>query len=248
MKLKLPKLLWRKADPFAFFKKSTLEAFNFLTTEYGFEHVSTSEYGHECDLTFWNQTTEVSVDYELGGGPSVSLGKLERTDGKTVDTRLYPLRAVVAERCPENLPKIEWGHANGKASEQDLHDALHAYAALLKEYAGDMLGGDFGVVPALKKRTAEFRRQWNKEVFGTYSGESPRFSARPTLAELFADAKSVDPTLEQIFGNALNQDKTGYRAYQTYWDYEYPVAEIAAFLNVDEAAVERMLEEQDERA
>ncbi len=52
-----------------------------------------------------------------------------------------------------------------------------------------------------KKATDSFAsfRQAVNETLGTYSGGSPRFSSHPTLEQVFAGAKEVDPELEEAF-------------------------------------------------
>jgi hypothetical protein len=246
MKIKAPRRKKEKADPFAFFKKTAKGAFAFLTADYGFRHVSTSEHLPECALTFWNRTTAVAIAYEWGGAPWVTVGELEHAPDRTYVSKSYGLHVVVEERCPGREAELGWGHAYGRATEQDLETFLRAQATLLRECAAELLTGEFGIFPALKKRTAEHRRRRNKELFGSYSGETPRFASRPALSELFAGAKDEDPELTELLGGRLNQDKTGFKIYQAYWDYEYPIPEIAKFLSVDEEAVRRALDEQDD--
>ena len=82
----------------------------------------------------------------------------------------------------------------------------------LRRHAADLLRGERTRVPRLRRlRAAETRRE-NKESFGTSTGETPRFSGRPTLEELFADV--------------TNEGLMTPRAYHAVWDYDYPLAKI----------------------
>ena len=70
-------------------------------------------------------------------------------------------------------------------------------------------------------------REENLRNFGTSTGDTPRFTRRPTLEELFADAK--------------NDGMVQARAYQAYWDYDYNIITIAAYLATSEDDVKGML-------
>ena len=83
-------------------------------------------------------------------------------------------------------------------------------------------------VPRLRRlRAAETRRE-NKETFGTSTGETPRFTGRPTL--------------EELFGDVTNEGLVTPRIYQAFWDYAYSLAEIGRFLDLVEEEVQAMLD------
>ena len=232
-------------DPFAFFKKKAKDAFHFLRTDYDFKLVSTSVYPPECSIKYRNRTTGVNVTYEWKSALWVELVRFRQAGSQVVEAERYGLSLLMETRRPNrkhdqsNGPDREW-------SNQFLESLLSEYANFLSEYGRDVLTGDFSVFPVLKKLAAHYRRKRNKELFGTYSGESPRFSKRPTLGELFSDAKRIDATLDKVFEGKLNQDKTPLRIYQAYWDYEYPIREIADFLKVSEQSIKDSLDESDE--
>ena len=124
---------------------------------------------------------------------------------------------------------------------------LREYATYLREDARDVLTGDFSIFPELKKLARENRRKRNKETYGTYSGNSPRFSSRPTLEQVFEGAKDVDPELLKFFKGKVDLDQTDSRIYEAYWDHQYSIREIAGFLNETEESVTSVLEEIDNR-
>ena len=112
-----------------------------------------------------------------------------------------------------------------------LEETLAVHAELLRRHAADLLRGKRTRVPRLRRRRAEEVRRDNKERFGTSTGETPRFSGRPPLEELFADVSNDGMKIP--------------RAYQAYWDYAYSLAEIGRFLDVGEEEVQAMLDDWD---
>ena len=192
-----------RSDYFAFFKQATAETFKFLTTDFGFEYFAAVEHPPECVIKYRNETTGISVAYEWNSSVAVDLVKLERTPAEVFEGKGYDLLLLMEIRGPE-IDRKEFYRVNKEWTNDYIEKLLCEYASFLSEQAGDVLTGDFSVFPELKKLNAQYRRQTNKELFGTYCGESPRFSTRPTLQQVFAGAKDVDPELEKLFGGKLN--------------------------------------------
>jgi hypothetical protein len=200
------------------------EAFRFLVEDHGFElgkiHVSQ----WETAVVYTSPRARVSVNMDhLPLGVNVSLGLYEERAGRTLVDE-HGLLHLVQDRAPDDAPGLI-------AEVGSLEQALALHSDLLRRHAADLLGGDLSRVPRLKGlRAAETRRR-NKEEFGTSTGETPRFMGRPTLEELFADV--------------TNEGLKAPRAYQAYWDYDYPLDEIARFLGVGERQVQALLDEWD---
>jgi hypothetical protein len=193
-----------------------------------------------------NQTTGINVLYEWEWQVSISLVKLERTASEVREATKYDFLFLLQIR----QPSIDTNRFHGEDKEwtnANVEQLLREYVTLLRENAGDVLAGDFSIFPELKQLAAEHRRKWNKEIFGTSTGESARFSTRPTLAQVFDGAKAVDPELERLFAGKLNQDKTDSRIYEAYWNHEFSIPEIADYLNETEESVQRRLDQFDER-
>ena len=51
---------------------------------------------------------------------------------------------------------------------------------------------------------------------------------------------------EELFADVTNEGLKAPRAYQAYWDYDYPLDEIARFLGVGERQVQALLDEWDQ--
>jgi len=220
-----------RIDHFAFFKQATAETFKFLTTDSGFECVSTVQRMPDCMIQYQNATTGIRVYYELNSQLSVDIAKLRHTATEVIEDKSYDLLLLMKIRHPEiDVHKFYGG--DKEWTNNYIERLLREYASFLRQEARDVLTGDFKIFPALKELAAQYRRQSTKELFGTYTGESPRFSKRPTLEDIFADAREQNKTL---------------RIYEAHWDHQYSTKEIAAFLNVTDEVVKQALADFDDK-
>jgi hypothetical protein len=231
-------------SPVSSFELAAAEVFEPFLKEYGFARVSTIVHKPECVVKYWNRTSGIHIDYEAASSLMVDLVQLERTEEETVDNRSYDLSLLMELRHPD-IDRTQSYGSDKNWSDEYFKKLLQKYAAFLKEEAHDVLTGDFTIFPELKKLSAHCWRQKNKEYFGTYIGESPRFSTRPTLAQVFAGAKEIDLELERLSG--LTQNKTQWRIYEAYWDHQYSIRQIADFLNQTESSIEKELDDYDDR-
>lgn len=233
-------------DAFAFFRQAVNEVFEPLFTEFGFQHVETLQYMSECILKYRNQTAGINILYEWESQVSISLVKLERTASEVTEASKGDFLFLLKIRQP-SIDTNKFHGGDKEWTNAYVEQLLREYVTLLSENARDVLTGDFSIFPELKKLAAEHRRTWNKETFGTSTGESARFSTRPTLEQVFEGAKEVDPELVRLFGGKLNQDKTDSRIYEAYWDHAFSILEIADYLNETEESIQRRLEQYDDR-
>jgi ribosomal protein L18 len=232
-------------DPFAFFKQATSEIFEFLITDFGFSYVNTVVYAPDCVIEYRNETTGITVRYEWTSQISVSLIKLKRESNKVLVDKRYSLLLLLEIRRPRTDPELFSG-TDKEWTNEFVEKLLREYASALKEEAWDILTGDFRIFAELRKRRGYYRRQQNKEDFGTYNGESPRFSSRPTLEEIFADVVRVNEKGDRL--SVGNPDRWGtiFRIYEAHWDHQYSVGEIADFLNRSAEEIKQDLDEQDD--
>ncbi|SRR6266480_2289590 len=233
-------------DPFAFFKKATAVLFDFLITDFGFSYVDTVEHMPDCAIKYRNETVGITARYEWKSQVSIRLSRLKHTPSEVLEDKKYDLLLLMEIRRPE-IDRHKFYGGDKDWTNDYLEERLREYVSFLKENARDVLEGDLSVFPELKKLSAHYRRQKNKQYFGTYNGGSPRFSTHPTLEQVFAGAKDVDPELESLFGGKLNQDKTQSRIYEAYWDHQYSIRELAQFLNQSEEAINQELEDHDDQ-
>lgn len=158
-------------DPFVFFKKATASIFDFLITDYSFEHISTITHIPECAIKYWNETTGITITYEWGGAIWVDLAQLRQMPAEVVEDERYTLDILMLERCPNKDvshfygPDKEW-------SDEYVKGVLQDYANVLKEYAHDILMGDFQIFTKLRKIAEDVMNKRNKELFGSESGDT----------------------------------------------------------------------------
>lgn len=199
-------------------------AFAFLTEDLGFELADSHEGQRESHVRYVSATTRVTVHADhmpLRAFTAVALFR-PGSQRRLVDE--FGLAEVVREQDPEEADRL--------VNDVDTFDeALARQAGALQRHAADLLLGERNRLPRLKRAQAARTRRRNKEEWGTSTGESPRFDSRPSLKDLFADANN----------DGLNTA----RAYQAFWDYDYPLAEIAAFLDETEAQVQARLDDWD---
>jgi hypothetical protein len=210
------------------FRNQVLRDFGYLISEYGFELMKVHENEREAGATIVSSTSEVFVLDTHLCALTVLVRRLRRPNGSSWP---HGLLFLVRDSCPEeeaillaadaliaaHRPFRDWGYKS-----------YEVHAKLLRRAGADMLAGDFSRERRLKRLAAEEQRRRNKATFGTSTGETPRFAETPTLEALFADAAN-DPPSEA-------------RVYQAVWDYNYTLPQISAFLGVDEATVQRMLD------
>lgn len=191
------------------------DAFRFLIDELGYEVVHAHDGDREVDVVFARPPRRVVVNVEVFSSISVMIHDAAHAG------HALGLLAAVHDRCPDEVPRLD--------AIDPLADQLRVRADLLRRCAGDLLAGDATRAPRLRRFQAERRRADNQARFGTATGESPRFTTRPTLAALF----EIPPTEA--------------RAYQAVWDYGYSCAEVAAFLGVTADDVQALLDRWDQR-
>jgi hypothetical protein len=200
------------------------EVFGFLIKERDFELHKAYDGERESGVVYTSPLARVSVHIDhppLSVGVAVGLYE-DRATSNRVDE--HALIDLVRDRAPDEAAPL-------RAKVTSLEQTLKLHAALLRRHAADLLAGARDRVPRLRRRRAEAVRRRNKADFGTSTGETPRFADRPTLKALFAgvtDEGLITP-----------------RAYQAHWDYGYTLDEIARFLELDEAAVQAMLDAWD---
>ena len=126
------------------FEDAALSAFAFLSS-YGFRHCGSRLLIPQFQVYFRNNTTEVTLFYEIGSSPEALLGRLEIVDGKEYDVEYYSLGFLLAERAPHE----EWEYPC-ELNDPGLPAAIERQAVLVERYAKDVLEGDFSIFPKLK--------------------------------------------------------------------------------------------------
>jgi hypothetical protein len=133
-----------------------LDAFGYLVESFGFRYLSTSTHAPECWSTFHNETTAVTVHYEIGSQPWVELAALERKGDRVVEQNRAALEFLLQERAPQEASLRVSGN-----DDEETRRAIYAKARQLREYGSEVLRGDFQIFPRLKELAAENLRRRN---------------------------------------------------------------------------------------
>jgi len=200
------------------------EAFGFLTEEHGFERTDGHTGQRESHVRFMSETTRVTVHVDhLPLSISTAIALFKEGSGRRL-VHEFGLELVVRDRASDQADGL-----CGKV--ESFGEAVTRQAEALRRHAADLLRGERTRLPRLRQVLAAETRRWNKDEFGTSTGETPRFQERPNLEDLFADADN----------DGLNTA----RAYQAFWDYDYSLAEIAAFLEETVEQIQARLDDWD---
>jgi hypothetical protein len=148
-------------EEFRVFRRLVNEQMSFLVNEFGFQEVRTGKHDPGMWIVFTSATTGITVNFEFGSGLWVSLGRLD-ADGVTfVDG--CALGHLLAVRAPDLVRP-----ATPKDFEPEkIERALQVQASLLKQYASDVLAGNFGIFPEVARiRDADMARQLVEDMGG----------------------------------------------------------------------------------
>lgn len=138
---------------FRLFVTTALEAFAFLK-DCGFSVTSCVEAANECAIRLANETTGIEIRYDMPNIPTVSLARLDQAGRFTRDQ--YGLKFLIFERCPEVDIERDRSHSSPDTGFRDL---LHAYAAIVREHAKEILEGDFSVFRNLDRHVGQEMRR-----------------------------------------------------------------------------------------
>src|SRR5689334_14270897 len=86
-------------EVFQTFVNETRAAFEYLVHAHGFQLTAEKAVGSEAWVAYENETTRVTVHYELGAEPWVEIGRLELRDGRTVQPSSIGLDLLLRERA-----------------------------------------------------------------------------------------------------------------------------------------------------
>lgn len=153
------------------FERDVNESFSFLKEEFGFQLDKINIHLPEIWMSFVNDTTAVSIIYEVGSTPWVELARRGNWHGKLVKAETSSLELLLEERAPSlSMPECEIGQPGTEA----FRACLGAKAAALRQFGADILDGNFDVFPKLRILAAENERRRNLDLFGSANGEMPK--------------------------------------------------------------------------
>jgi len=136
-------------------KKSSFEymvdnAFRGLTSKYKFKKVETKFEQRGCVVRYQNATTELALNYELGGKPWLTIGDVEKPENRST------LGWLLVELGVERAPSVEQAFHPVALADAELEAALQKMTADVQEHGVALLKGDFTLMPKLQARSRKY--------------------------------------------------------------------------------------------
>jgi hypothetical protein len=137
-------------------------AFDYLIASYGFQLKAERAVGSEAWVTYENETTRITVHYELGAEPWVEIGRLELRSGQIVQPSSIGLDLLLRERGEPLSDAVDVPREIG---DSELSRMIAVRAEGLRAF-GDLLSGDFRSFPKLQTKAEKELQKREVELFG----------------------------------------------------------------------------------
>ncbi|CAG0987050.1 hypothetical protein ANRL3_02512 [Anaerolineae bacterium] len=160
--------------------------FKYLENEFGFQEEPVWKYGSEYEVSFSNPTTRIVVQgVSYGFGIEVWLCTKEKYRG-------FSWADLLAIRKPD----FEFIAAKPSDTSEIQKPQLEQAAKALREFASDVLNGDFSIFPLLEDRVRErekaYQEQQEKEREELARKRSKDYTSNETLRELVRQGKKIE--------------------------------------------------------
>lgn len=132
------------------FENMVDKAFWGLEAKYGFKKTATSYVDRTCTVQFKNATTEILLNYELGNTPWLEISDAHNAENKTT------LGWLLVELGEDEAPKPEQAFRPTTLSEGMLEPILQKMGQQVLDFGGDLLKGDFTILPKLQERARKY--------------------------------------------------------------------------------------------
>ena len=121
-----------------------------LEAKFGFKKTATSYVDRTCTVQFENATTAVLLNYELGNTPWLEISDVHDAGNKST------LGWLLVELGLDEAPKPEQAFRPTTLSEGMLEPILQKMGQQVLDYGGDLLKGDFTILPKLQDRARKY--------------------------------------------------------------------------------------------
>lgn len=132
------------------FERIVTRTFRALEARHGFKRGETVFSQKSCTVQFLNVTTDVTLHYEIGGKPWLSISDIKNAENKTT------LEWILVERGVDKPPLPADAFLPTALPVKDLAVVLEQKNKQLLEYGMDFIKGDFSLIPALQKRAKKY--------------------------------------------------------------------------------------------
>jgi hypothetical protein len=128
------------------FEQIVMKAFRGLEGKHGFKRNETVYIKKGCSVQFLNPTTDITLHYEIGAEPWLSIADIHNPEVKSTLDWLLVERGVMKPPTPAQAFSTEAKPVSELAS------MLEKKSEQLIEHGRDFIKGDFSLMPALQKR------------------------------------------------------------------------------------------------
>jgi hypothetical protein len=132
------------------FENMVDKAFWGLEAKYGFKKTGTSYVERTCTVQFKNATTEIILNYELGNTPWLEVSDSHNAGNKST------LGWLLVELGVDKPPTPEQAFRPTTLADGTLEPVLQKMGQQMLDYAGDLLKGDFTILPKLQARARKY--------------------------------------------------------------------------------------------
>jgi hypothetical protein len=132
------------------FERIVTGAFRSLESRYGFKAGKTVYSHKKCSIQYVNATTDVTLHYELGREPWLSIADIKDADNKTT------LGWLLVERGVEKTPSPASAFRSTHLPDEKLAADIEKKVQRLIEHGTDLIKGNFSIMPNLQKRATKY--------------------------------------------------------------------------------------------
>jgi len=132
------------------FERIVTKIFRGLESRLGFKKSEVLYSNKSYELTYHNATTNITVHYELGGEPWVSISEVKDAENRSTVGWLLVEYGITPEPAPADAFR------SYKLSEKEFTSILEREKQQLLEYGMDFINGDFSLMPELQKRARKY--------------------------------------------------------------------------------------------
>src|SRR6185369_16545878 len=128
------------------FEEIVMKAFRGLEGKHGFKRNETVYIKKGCSVQFLNPTTDITLHYEIGAEPWLSIADIHNPEMRST------LDWLLVERGVMKAPTPAQAFSTTPKPVSELASMLEKKSEQLIEYGKDFIKGDFSLMPALQKR------------------------------------------------------------------------------------------------
>ena len=132
------------------FERIVTGAFRSLEAKYGFKMGETVYSSKDCTIQYLNNTTDVTLHYQLGREPWFDISDIKNTGNKST------LGWLLVERGIQKSPAPAAAFRSTYLPDVKLASDLEKKVQQLIEHGADFMNGDFSLMPNLQKRAKKY--------------------------------------------------------------------------------------------